>query len=92
MSGKDKSVRVAETDFNLAKYCETQTITDQLALHQSESFSQFTISPEDYVEVVIKTQILDSDGTETPRKTPAGGLTPVSTTFSKGPGELKRRE
>lgn len=70
LSGKDKDSRVAETDFNLAKYCETQTITDQLELKQHEQFTKFNLAEDDSIEVVIKTSVLESDGTETPRKTP----------------------
>lgn len=88
--GKEKSQRVAETDFNLAKYSETQTITDILNLSQIASFTSFPVEKDDHIEVVIKTQILDSEGGETPRKTPSAGLN-LSAGLSKA-GESRRRE
>lgn len=71
----------------MAKYCDTNTVTDKLKLTKTNSFTEFAISSSDYIEVVIKTQILDQDGSETPRKTPSAGFN----NFLANPMEQERR-
>lgn len=64
MLGKEKKIKVAETDFNLAKYCESTTVVDKLELRKESSFTDFEIEAEDVIEVQIKTQILENDAAE----------------------------
>ena len=57
MIGKDKKQQVADTDFDLAKYCDKDgtTVTDKLKLTKTSSFKDFEIVTTDHLEVTIQT-------------------------------------
>lgn len=61
--GKEESYIVAETDLNLAKYSKSSQLTDRLALLKKGE--QFPLGENDYIEIIVKTKILDSEA-ETP--------------------------
>ena len=69
--GKEQRLKIAHTDFNLANYCETQTVTDRLQLTKFNQFNDFDLDEHDYIEIIIQTVILENEAGQTPRKTPS---------------------
>lgn len=66
MGSKNDPKIIAETDFNLSKYSKTQQVTDRLLLNKPARAHEFTLTDNDFIEVVVKATVLESDS-ETPR-------------------------
>lgn len=69
--GKEQQLKIAHTDFNLTKYCETKTFTDRLQLKKFNQFYDFELDEHDHIEIIIQTVILENEAGQTPLKTPS---------------------
>ena len=63
--GKENTLTIAETDLNLAKYSKTQQITDRLPLLKLVDNESVPVIDDDYIEIIVKTNILEGEA-ETP--------------------------
>ena len=66
--GKDETTMIAETAFSIAKYSKTQSITERLPLLKpspeggpSESRKEFPLCDGDFIELAIKSTLLEDD-------------------------------
>ena len=59
--GNEERLAIAETDLNLAKYSKTQQITDRLPLTKMQDPTGFDLSDDDYIEIIVKTNLIEGD-------------------------------
>ena len=67
VEGGNPSLMIGEASFDLSSFTQTNTENKQLKLTRVKDPDSFSLSPDDYIEIVVKTKVLEES--ETPSST-----------------------